>query len=75
MNATPLLTPSQCRQARVALGWSMRALSRASMVAPGTAARIERGGYTNLRTLDDIKRAFAKAGIRFSPTGLKIKKE
>jgi hypothetical protein len=45
------------------------------MVSPGTAARIERGGYTNLRTLDDIKRAFAKAGIRFSPTGLKIKKE
>ena len=53
----------------------MRALSRASMVAPGTVARVEHGGSTNMRTLDDLRRAFARAGVKFGAAGkIEIKK-
>jgi hypothetical protein len=61
-----ILTPAQCREARLALGWTMRDLWAKSKVSIGAISRLERGEKLKDRTLEDIKRAFEAAGIRFS---------
>ena len=61
-----ILTPAQCREARLALGWTMRDLGAKSKVSIGAISRLERGEKLKDRTLEDIKRVFEAAGIRFS---------
>jgi transcriptional regulator with XRE-family HTH domain len=61
-----ILTPAQCREARLTLGWTMRDLWAKSKVSIGAISRLERGEKLKDRTLEDIKRAFEAAGIRFS---------
>jgi transcriptional regulator with XRE-family HTH domain len=64
-----ILTPSQCRKARSALGWTMRDLRAKSNVSTDAISRLERGEKLKDRTLQDIKRAFVAAGIRFLQQG------
>jgi transcriptional regulator with XRE-family HTH domain len=68
-----ILTPTQCQLAREALDWSRRRLAREAMVSPATISRLEDGSALNDRTLDEVKRVFVVAGIKFGPQG-KIEK-
>jgi transcriptional regulator with XRE-family HTH domain len=68
-----ILTPTQCRNARAALGWSLRKLRAESLVSHGSISRFEHGAKLKDRTPHDLKRAFASAGLKFGPRG-KIKK-
>jgi transcriptional regulator with XRE-family HTH domain len=68
-----ILTPTQCRHAREALDWSRRKLAREAMVSPATISRLEDGSALNDRILNEVKRVFVVAGIKFGPRG-KIEK-
>ena len=59
------LTSTECRKARLMLGWSIRDLKAKSTVSLGSISRFERGAKLNNRTLNDLKRAFAAEGIVF----------
>jgi hypothetical protein len=51
------------------LGWTMLDLRAKSNVSTDAISRLERGEKLKDGTLQDIKRAFVAAGIRFLPTG------
>jgi transcriptional regulator with XRE-family HTH domain len=62
-----MITRSQVRMARAALGWSVRDLGTRAGVAANTVSRFENGMGTNLTTLKQIQMALEKAGIIFIP--------
>jgi transcriptional regulator with XRE-family HTH domain len=63
-------SPAQCRAARALLGWSQAELSEASGVATKTIADFEREDRSPYeRTLNDIHKALAQAGIEFTNGG------
>jgi len=62
-----MITRSQVRMARAALGWSVRDLGTRAGVASNTVSRFENGMGTNLTTLKQIQMALEKAGIIFIP--------
>ena len=57
--------PAHCLAARALLGWTAADLARASELGETTIRHFESGVRTNLRkrTLRDILRAFADAGV------------
>lgn len=59
MNAT------QCKMARVALGWGVRDLAKKAQVSTQTVSRLERGDQLKSNTVEEIRRAFESAGIEF----------
>ena len=66
-----MLTPTQCKMARAALGWNMKELAEKSGVSAGTIDRFENGRATrpipaNLRSL---LQAFEAAGVKFTEDG------
>ena len=64
-----LITRSQVRMARAALGWGVRDLARRAGVAANTVSRFENGMGTNLTTLKQIQTALEEAGIIFIRDG------
>jgi transcriptional regulator with XRE-family HTH domain len=62
-----MITRSQVRMARAALGWSVRDLGRRAGVAANTVSRFENGLGTNLTTLKQIQITLEEAGIFFIP--------
>jgi transcriptional regulator with XRE-family HTH domain len=62
-----MITRSQVRMARAALGWGVRDLGKQAAVAPNTVSRFENGLGTNVSTLRQIQSALEKAGIIFIP--------
>jgi transcriptional regulator with XRE-family HTH domain len=62
-----MITRSQVRMARAALGWGVRDLARRAGVAANTVSRFENGMGTNLTTLKQIQTALEEAGIIFIP--------
>jgi transcriptional regulator with XRE-family HTH domain len=63
-----VITRSQVRMARAALGWGVRDLARRAGVAANTVSRFENGMGTNLTTLKQIQTALEGAGIIFIGT-------
>ena len=60
----------QCKMARAALGWSVRALAQAADVSPETVARLEQGDFLKERTVLAMRMALEAAGIQFiEPNG------
>lgn len=65
----------QCRMARAALQIGVRELAELAQVAPGTVARMEAGVELKARTVDALRRAFERKGIKFidgDSTGVQI---
>ena len=62
-----MITRSQVRMARAALGWGVRDLADRAGLAPNTVSRFENGLGTNVTTLKQIQSALEEAGIVFIP--------
>ena len=62
-----MITRSQVRMARAALGWGVRDLGNQAGIAPNTVSRFEKGLGTNVSTLRQIQSALENAGIIFIP--------
>ena len=62
-----MVTRSQVRMARAALGWGVRDLGKRAGIAANTVSRFENGMGTNLTTLRQIQTALEKAGVIFIP--------
>ena len=62
-----MITRSQVRMARAALGWGVRDLGKRAGIAPNTVSRFENGMGTNVATLKQIQAVLEEAGIIFIP--------
>ena len=62
-----MITRSQVRMARAALGWGVRDLAKRAGIAPNTVSRFENGMGTNVTTLKQIQLTLEAAGIIFIP--------
>ncbi len=64
-----LISASQCRMARAALGLSLRELAAAAGVSVNTLSRIEGDGNVTSRTLAKVQQILAREGILFQRDG------
>ena len=62
-----MITRSQVRMARAALGWGVRDLGKRAGIAANTVSRFENGMGTNVATLKQIQSVLEAAGIIFIP--------
>ncbi len=60
-----MLTGTQVRMARAAVGWGVRELAEKANITPNTVSRIENGGDALASTLDRIRAALEGAGVIF----------
>jgi transcriptional regulator with XRE-family HTH domain len=60
-----MLTGTQVRMARAAVGWGVRELAERAKINPNTVSRIENGGDALASTLDRIQAALEDAGVIF----------
>lgn len=61
-----IMTPTQCKMARVAVGWGVRDLARNCDVSPNTVNRFENGKDAYQSTVEKLKSALESTGkIRF----------
>lgn len=60
-----MITRTQIRMARAALGWGVRELAKRAGVSPNTVSRFENGAGAMVETVVQIERAFDEAGILF----------
>lgn len=68
-----MITPTQSRMARAALGWTVRDLAKAAEVAVATVNRFEMGhAVPNRLTAKAIQQTFETAGIRFTDHGVEL---
>jgi hypothetical protein len=67
-----MLLPEQCRAARAALAWDVRALSSAAKVSTQAITRFEGGGTIRPRFLQSLRGAFEAAGVEFGHYELRI---
>jgi transcriptional regulator with XRE-family HTH domain len=62
-----IVTPAQCKAARLLLGWNARNLAEAAMLAAGTVLRFEAAQRpTQARTIDRLRLTLERAGVEFS---------
>jgi transcriptional regulator with XRE-family HTH domain len=62
-----MITATQCKMARAALGWGVRDLALRAKIAPNTVARFETGkSEPNASTLTMMRQAFEADGIEFT---------
>ena len=62
-----MITPSQIRMARAALGWSVRDLGKRAGVSGNTVSRFENGSGAMVDTLVRMQTALESAGVVFIP--------
>jgi transcriptional regulator with XRE-family HTH domain len=62
-----LITGTQCRMARAALGLGVRDLAKDADVSTNTITRFERGEDLYPRTIEAIRTALESAGVEFIP--------
>jgi DNA-binding XRE family transcriptional regulator len=67
LNDRPMISPSQIRMARAALGWSVRELAKRAGVAANTVSRFENGSGAMVDTLARMQQALEAAGVVFIP--------
>lgn len=60
----------QSRMARAALGWGVRDLAAEADIATTTVSRFEAGAGVHSRTVDALRAAFEKHGVRFTEAGV-----
>jgi transcriptional regulator with XRE-family HTH domain len=64
-----LITASQCRMARAAVGLTLRQLARAAGVSVNTLSRIEGQGNVTSRTLAKVQDVLVRQGAIFRRDG------
>lgn len=64
-----LITASQCRMARAAVGLTLRELSQAAGISVNTLSRIESQGNVTSRTLAKVQDVLAQQGAVFRRDG------
>ncbi len=65
-----MLTATQCKMARAALGWNMKKLAEMSGVSAGTIDRFENERAAPIpANARSLRQAFEAAGIRFTEGG------
>ena len=62
-----MITRTQVRMARAALGWGVRELADRAGLAPNTVSRYENGTDSRVETLRLIQETLEKAGALFLP--------
>jgi len=62
-----MITGTQVKMARAALGWGVRELAEKADINPNTVTRLETGGGIQASNLEKIEHALIKAGIQFIP--------
>jgi transcriptional regulator with XRE-family HTH domain len=62
-----MITRSQVRMARAALGWGVRELAKETGLAANTVSRFENGSGARAETLRLIQNALERGGIIFIP--------
>jgi transcriptional regulator with XRE-family HTH domain len=62
-----MITRSQLRMARAALGWGVRELGQHAGVAGNTVSRYENGMGTTVATLSQVQRVLEEEGVIFIP--------
>jgi transcriptional regulator with XRE-family HTH domain len=68
-----MMTPTQCKMARVALDWTLQDLANAAQVGLATVNRFEMQQAVPRRaTLAAIRRALEAAGVRFTEHGVEL---
>ena len=67
VNTQTMITPTQIRMARAALGWGVRELAKRARLSPNTVSRIENGAGALAETLQLMQEAFERAGVEFIP--------
>jgi transcriptional regulator with XRE-family HTH domain len=60
-----MISATQCKMARAALGFGVRELAALAKVSPDTVARFERGDELRERTVDALQGALEGAGVEF----------
>lgn len=61
------MTPTQCRMARAALGWTTRQVAVAANVSAGAAAALQAGNDVSSRVAAQVRSALECEGIVFTP--------
>jgi transcriptional regulator with XRE-family HTH domain len=65
-----MISTTQCRMARAALGWSVKELAERAHISANTVVRFENEKHAaNASTLHVLKQAFEAAGVRFTDDG------
>jgi transcriptional regulator with XRE-family HTH domain len=65
-----MITPTQCRMARIALNWTAKELAEKAKVGVATVNRFESGQVAPIKlTLEAMQRALEAAGVRFTEDG------
>ena len=65
-----MLTATQCKMARAALGWGMKELAEASGVSANTIDRFENGRAAPIpANVKALRQAFEAAGVTFTEGG------
>jgi transcriptional regulator with XRE-family HTH domain len=62
-----MITRSQLRMARAALGWGVREIGQRAGVAGNTVSRYENGMGTTVATLSQVQRVLEEEGVIFIP--------
>lgn len=62
-----MITRSQLRMARAAVGWGVRKLGERAGVAGNTVSRYENGMGTTVATLSQVQRVLEEEGVIFIP--------
>jgi hypothetical protein len=80
VHGSEIISPVQCKMARVAVGFGVRELAAAADVAPDTIVRFERGEDLRDRTVAAIRNALEAAGVEFiaengGGRGVRLRKE
>lgn len=60
-----MITPTQSRMARAALGWTIVRMAEEAGIGKNTALRMELGDNITMDTLRAIEAAFVNAGVLF----------
>jgi transcriptional regulator with XRE-family HTH domain len=71
-----MLTPRQCRMARAGLRWTLDEVARRAGVSRVTVSRFElEQAAANPSTMTVIRQAFEKAGVEFTPDGVRFREQ
>ncbi len=72
MAVVDMLSPTQCRMARAALGLSITEASKVSLVSRASIARFESGNAIRPVLQSALKSAYERLGVQFTLTGVEV---
>ncbi len=67
-----MITATQTRMARAALGWTISEMAQKASVARMTVMRLEAGNAVSVDTASKVEAAFEAAGATFNASGDRV---